>query len=210
MFHLPKVSRRCCLFHPRDAEFAGEFRQKRRLFRLPDPETFLLRLPSGSGTCFVFRVQAGCAASPAGGRRPSAQGVFCEENFPPRVAPKGRACPPFAERGAFPRLPGRTRNALPFSGPGREARCAFPIERGGLFAPADTRWPRFCRVLPEGGAQSAEDSPFCASSDACEGRSVKMISARESSSRISSSTPGSTITPERGFLMLSTRVVMTA
>ena len=133
---------------------------------LPPPGTRNLPGSSGkSGACFVcrtrkrfccdFRAEAELvsfsarrAFSGPGGRRPSAQGVFCEGNFPPRVAPNGRACPPFAGGGAFPRLPGRTRNK-PLSGPGRNARCAFPIERGRTVCPRGhtlaALLPRFAR-----------------------------------------------------------------
>ena len=195
-----------------------------------------------SGACFVcrtrkrfccdFRAEAelvsfsarrrGVPPPRAGGRRPSAQGVFYEgKRFPPMLRRTAALARPLRNAKLFRAFSGRnmkrgvfrtcrygTRNALPLSGPGRNARCALRIE-GRTVCPCGV-CRAFAAFCPKAGDQSAEASPFCASSDACEGRSVKMISARESSSRISSSTPGSTITPERGFLMLSTRVVMTA
>ncbi len=170
--------------------FAATSERKRNLFRFP----------RAGGVCHLPGPEADGLLRRA---------CFAKEIFLPVLRRKAELARPLRSAELF-RACQAEHGTSPF--PGRDAtRVAPSLSRGGgLFAPAGTRWPRFCRVLPEGGAQSAEASPFCASSDACEGRSVKMISARESSSRISSSTPGSTITPERGFLMLSTRVVMTA
>lgn len=179
--------------------FAATSERKRNLFRFPRAAVAVSSGPEADGLLRrrVLRRKA----------------LFCA------CYAESRGCPPFERSGecSAPFRAGTwnaggracrygTRSALPFSGPGR---ALHPPDRGADCLPL-RRLPRFCRVFPKAGDQSAEASPFCASSDACEGRSVKMISAWESSSRISSSTPGSTITPERGFLMLSTRVVMTA